>query len=182
MTPTPDCEEMQQIMTDIDVEALAGRLEQLQTRVSELEDERAVREVLALYGFHADLGHEEGYGALWTSDGNYDWDGADLHGTAELVDLVKNPALDHKKLIENRSQHIAVNPLIRIDGDEAWIECYSIVMVGTPDTGYAVFSAGYNHFDLRRVDGKWLIKRRYRRHVGGPVWGGEVINSFQEAR
>jgi len=81
------------------------------------------------------------------------------------------------KSIENHSQHTVVNHFIRIDGDKAWAEAYSIVFVKEGD-GYKPWTCGYNHFEFERQGDGWLLTLRYRRPVGGDEWGGKVIKAY----
>ncbi|RVT89422.1 nuclear transport factor 2 family protein [Sphingomonas crocodyli] len=157
------------------------RIKRLEAEVRELRDQLEIREILAKYGFTADMGHARAYADLFTEDGVYDLDdGWTIEGRDALAAMIEDPNGLHKREIENRSQHVPANIFVRIDGDTAWSESYSQVLVGTPDSGYRVMTAGYNRFDYRRVDGRWLIKRRLRRAIGGPEWGGETIRRFQE--
>ena len=73
-----------------------------------------------------------------------------------------------------------VNHFIRVDGDTAWAEAYSIVFV-RGDEGYYPWTCGYNHFEFERKDGRWRLALRLRRPVGGDEWGGKVIKAFAEA-
>jgi hypothetical protein len=76
--------------------------------------------------------------------------------------------------------HAVGNLFIEICGDVAWAEGYSIVWVRGTD-GHQPKTAGYNHWNFRRKGAGWLMTRRLRREVGGPVWGGEVIKSYLDA-
>jgi hypothetical protein len=165
-------------MSTLGIQELTARLARLEKAVGALNDERNIRDVLAQYGYNADLGREEAWVDLWSEDGTYDLDFGRFTGRDALLDIVMDREGAHKREIENRSQHVIVNPMIRIVGDTAWCECYSIVLVGTESDGYAVYTGGYNHFDLQRSGQTWTISRRLRRSVGGPVWGGDVIAAY----
>jgi hypothetical protein len=157
------------------------RIARLEAEVRELRDQLEIREILSKYGFTADMGHAEAYAALFTEDGAYDLDdGWTIEGRAALAAMIEDPNGLHKRDIENRSMHVPTNILVRVDGDTAWSESYSQVIVGKPEDGYRVMLSGYNRFDYARVDGRWLIKRRLRRAVGGTDWGGDIIKRFQE--
>jgi hypothetical protein len=152
------------------------RIARLETQVRALQDQLEIRELLSRYGFTADLGHERAYAELWTEDGVYDLDdGWTIEGRDALEAMLRDPAGLHKREIENRSMHVPTNIVVRIEGDTAWSESYSMVVARGADGRYDVVTAGYNHFDYARIEGRWRIRRRYRRLVGGPVWGGDVI-------
>ncbi len=152
------------------------RLAALDARVRRLEDQRKIREVLAAYGFNADLGRSDAWVDLWTDDGIYDLDAGAHSGRAQLQDLIAAPANYHKS-IENRSQHIALNPHIRIDGDTAVVECYRMLVVKPADEA-KVGAGAYTRFELvRRGDG-WAIRRQTRRMTGGDEWGGRLLRDY----
>ena len=157
-----------------------SRIEALERRVQELEDKEAIREVLARYGFTADLGLSKDWVDVWTEDGVYDLgpDDKAVGSDGLLYDIITNPK--GHKTIENRSQHTVVNHFIRVDGDTAWAEAYSIVFVRGDD--------GYYPWDMRlqslqvRTEGRPMAPRapasaRRRGRRGG---GGKVIKAFAD--
>lgn len=167
------------------------RLDALERRLRELEDREEIREVIARYGFTADLGHDEEYVAQYTEDGEYDTGKGHHRGHHELYEFIHSPEGGHKKYVEGRgSQHTSHNLYIRIDGDTAWAECYSVVFVrtGPENDAFGVHTAAYNHWDFRRVDGRWRIRRRRRTPIGDAVHktdgvhGREIMTEFLEAR
>ena len=157
-----------------------SRIEALERRVKELEDKEAIRDVLARYGFTADLGFSKDWVDVWTEEGVYDLGPEETAAGSDALfhDIITNP--EGHKTIENRSQHTVVNHFIRVDGDSAWAEAYSIVFV-RGDEGYYPWTCGYNHFEFERKDGRWRLALRLRRPVGGDEWGGKVIKAFADA-
>lgn len=159
----------------------AERLARLEARLAQLEEVEHIRELLSTYGFNADLGRTPEYLDGWTEDGLYDLtEELRFAGRAELERLVADPDGMHKREIENRSQHLVANLVIRVEGDTAWAEGYSLVPIAGKEA-ITIMSLAYNHWDFVRSDDRWLMKRRLRRTVGGPTWGGEVIKSYLEA-
>ncbi len=160
----------------MDVDA---RFAALDARVRRLEDHERIREALAAYGFAADLGRTDAWVDLWTEDGIYDLDTGAHGGRDQLQDLIAAPANYHKS-IENRSQHIAVNPLVRVDGDMAVVEAYRMLVV--KQDGEARIAAGaYTRFELVRQGGAWKIRRQTRRLTGGEEWGGRLLRDYLAA-
>lgn len=157
---------------------IEARLNSAESRLSYLEDQEAIRECLARYGYAADLGRSEEWLDLWTTDGIYDLDDGQRKGREKLTEIIAAPNGFHKS-IENHCLHTVGNLFIRINGDTAWAEGYSVVIVRevAPDR-HALLSCGYNHWDFQRVDGRWHLQRRYRRAIGGDEWGGNVIRSY----
>ncbi len=158
-----------------------AKLKALEDRVRDLEDQGQIREVLARYGFNADLGRSQEWVDLWTGDGVYDLDSRKWTGREQLHELIASPTEPHKRDVENRSQHNVLNLFIRIEGDRAWAEGYSVVVLNK-DGQFGLWTCGYNHWDFERHDGQWLLQRRYRRDIGGKEWGGKVISSYLTAK
>ena len=157
---------------------LAARLDALEVELQRLRDVEAIRDLLNTYAFNADVGRVEEFLAGWTDDGIYDLlETMKLEGKDQIRDLVSDPAGMQKTMIENRSQHLTMNVMVRVDGDSAWAEGYSIVPLAGPE-GIKIFSAAYNHWDFIREGAAWLMTRRLRRVIGGPTWGGDVIKSY----
>lgn len=138
---------------------MAGDLER---RLQLLEDERAILRLLHRYPHAIDHGGDAAWADVFTADGVFDArdrTGAAsrvLRGRAELVAFAtafsRPPGRWHK--------HLVVDPLIEIDGDEARVEAYVVVLVeheGVP----RVWLFGRYHDRLRReADGAWRIAHR----------------------
>ena len=160
---------------------LAERLDLIEAELRELRDMETLRHLLSTYGFNADLGRVEQYLDGWTDDGVYDLsEDMLLEGRAELEALMSDPTGFQKLQIENRSQHLVANLFIKVNGDAAWAEGYSVVLVAK-EAEVKIFAAGYNHWDFVRAADGWRMTRRQRRVIGGPTWGGEVIASYLDS-
>ena len=176
------------------MDALATKIASLESRLGVLEDTEKIRECMARYGFNADLGRANEWVATWTKAGVYDLGPENrFEGPDDLLyGVITNPK--GHKTIENKSQHICVNFYIRVDGNKAWAEFYSIVMVKMQVEGLKVigareelvgdvflpWSCGYNHCKFEKRDGVWYLTLRHRRMVGGDEWGGKIIKSYLE--
>lgn len=152
----------------------------LEARLRLVEDKEKIREVLARYGYNADLGRSEEYVDVWTDDGLYDLGAVKYAGKDQIREMISSPTGVHKTQIENRSLHTVCNLHIGVEGETAWAEGYSIVFVKGGDGAVKVLTAGYNHWDFVRAGDSWLMTRRLRRDVGGDEWGGETINRYLE--
>ena len=154
------------------------RFARLEARVAELEDDRAIRELLARYGYNADGGRDQPYVDLYTHDGvmnlgtqvSFGSGYAAIQrwaGKRQLMAFITDPKAH--KAIEGRCMHVQGNNLMTvIRGDEARAYSYSIVLLRVPDMeGVAVRSAGFNEWVLKKQYGKWRIKERIRRAIGG---------------
>ena len=155
------------------VDELEAKIKSLEARLTELEDERELRELLARYGYNADVRRDEAYVDLYTEDGVMNlgsgvrpgirrWEGR--AGLTEFItDLTghKHPDQYGKRM------HVQGNNVVcHIKGDEAIVNSYSIVLLRKGDD-VTLNSAGNNEWAMRKVNGKWLIKERKRRHIAG---------------
>jgi hypothetical protein len=166
---------------------LHEQLRTLEARLSQLEDDRAIRELLARYGYDADQGHGEAYVSLYTEDGALDLSsgpGRAHHGlgpepTTPVPD--KETVIRHDghaalrkfitdpkghKAIEGNCMHLMGNNLkTQISGDNAIAESYNVTLVRRGPE-FVLFNAAINRWTLVKRDGKWLIKECFRRRPG----------------
>jgi hypothetical protein len=118
-----------------EIEALKAQMKKMEARLQELEDERALRELLARYGFNADRWLDDEYTDLFTEDGAMDLSEDDSAGKVVLNRWEGRKAL--RKWIQEAhpvgrrgcSMHVQGNNTITyIDGDTAVVNNYSIVL------------------------------------------------------
>lgn len=155
---------------------LAEQVAALTTRVQQLEDEREISRLLALYGFLVDLPLEDRWVDLFTEDGVMDARfGNDAYpdmagnivGHEALREFINDPAGRRRPSHYGRTMHMqSNNETIYIDGDEAIANGYSWVAHRDADGRVSITTAGANEWALRKVDGRWKIARRSRRDVG----------------
>ncbi|MDT9592131.1 nuclear transport factor 2 family protein [Nocardioides zeae] len=153
------------------------RLARIEARLIELEDERAIREVLSRYGHYADACLDDDYFALFTEDcvmevsqGRGDdpyaivrWDGRE-----QMKEFLAVRTAGHGDGFYGRSLHMQGNNLtLRIDGDVAIANNYSFIL-HQDGVDLRLVSASVNDWRLVRRDGRWLISERRRRMVGAP--------------
>jgi hypothetical protein len=162
------------------------RLAALEARLSHLEDERAIRELLSRYGYYADACLDDAYVALFTPDGEIDVSmGAAAEaqlaasgwarttgprekwvGTQGLHAFITNPDGHHQPGFYGHSLHLqGHNIAILVDGDSAVANNYSILLQQDGAT-LRTLGAGINEWHFAKVDGRWLIRSRKRREIG----------------
>jgi SnoaL-like domain len=148
-----------------DINDLRAKISELEGRLQQMEDDRAIRQLLARYGFHADRGMSEAYVSLYTEGGAIDVsDTTRWEGNAELMDFITNPQ-GHAGMV-GRCMHVQGNNLVtHVDGDTASAEAYSIVLM-REDGGYQVFTCNANRWTLEKIDGTWHIRERFIRNPG----------------
>ncbi|NUU23935.1 MAG: nuclear transport factor 2 family protein [Streptomycetaceae bacterium] len=148
---------------------LAARLTRVEGRLRELEDERAIREVLVRYGFAVDSGDADATAALYTGDCVIDIDAGTnvLHGEEGARGLVDNEV--HQAILP-RCAHMIGPLVIRVDQDEAVATGYACVVV-VDDGVPRIWRQGCNRWHLRRTDGGWRIARRDSAAIGSATAG-----------
>ena len=150
--------------------ALADRLDALELRVRELEDERALRDLLTLYSFGADVFRGPQWVGLFTDDGSYDLGSQNVDGgysgrftgPDDLLALITGPGMPPA----GRAQHFHGPMRFDISGDRAAAETYSITYQLDKQDRSEVYCLGFNRWEFRREGGRWRIAARHRRELG----------------
>jgi len=160
--------------------ALEATVAKLQVQVQELEDDRAIRDLLAAYGYTADNCQDEAFVDLYTDDGairvvanakaraNFGVDEWIVYeGKDGIRGFITHPKGHHSPALYGKSMHLQGNNLTtEIDGDEAVAKGYQVA-IAADENGTRVLSAGNNTWQLRRTDGQWRIRERRGAYLGG---------------
>lgn len=140
------------------------RLQLLEQRVRQLEDEREVSRLVASYGPLVDSGQADAVAELWDSDGVYDVDELFMKGREQIAAMVRSP--QHQSWISGGCGHLLLPPSVSVTGDAAVAVCYSLMVVHRDDR-FVVRRLTANHWRLRRgVDG-WRVTTRTSRVLDG---------------
>ena len=135
-------------------------LEELQERITRLEDIEAIKQLKARY---CEICDHEGYNAdamasLFTEDGTWTADGA---GNAEGREAIRELFARFPKVI-GQTQHIVANPLIEVEGDRAHGVWYLISAEtgsdGATHRNWPHATARY-HEDYVKQNGEWKFRR-----------------------
>jgi hypothetical protein len=159
--------------------ALEATVAELRARVQELEDDRAIRDLLAQYGYTADSCQDEAFVELYTDDGaikvSANARARAAFGGGEWVvwrdrdgirRFITHPQGHHRPELYGKPMHLQGNNLTTdIHGDEAAASGYQVALVADGN-GTKVLSAGNNRWRLRKVDGRWLITERRGAYLG----------------
>jgi SnoaL-like domain len=160
------------------VKGQTDSLAELAARVTEAREE--IRELFNRYGFAADTGDAKGWSEVWADNGRFEMQGVTIEGRANFFRSIDDPEGVHKQKIESRgSLHTTGGVTIGINGDEAWAEGSALVWV-KGEGGYRPFTLSYNHWDLKKTNGRWEIVRRVARPVA-PDNALIVYKSWQAA-
>lgn len=141
------------------------RLDAMERRLSQLEDERDIARLIASYGPLVDAGDAEWAAALWTDEGVYDVGDWLMANRAEIAEMVRSDA--HQGLIARGCCHFFGPPVVTVDGDDAVAVCESTLLVRRDSGGYAIARAGVHLLRLHRTPGGWRIVSRTARGFDG---------------
>jgi len=135
------------------------------SRLSALEDQEAIRDLIARYGPLADAGDCAGAAALWTPDGVYEVGGfGEYQGREAIQALLEGES--HQTLIASGSAHMLGPPAIDLQGDQAVAHNHSVVFRKAGQT-WEAHRASANEWHLRRTHEGWRIARRINRLLDG---------------
>jgi len=122
-----------------------------------IDDKEAIRQVLHRYCHYVDAGDADKWAELFTSDGSFDSEGGSFDldpgpfvGRAALRDMATHFRAD--------ALHFSANAVFRVEGDEATVSSYVLVVQGREDPD--VRMAGRYEDRFRKVDGQWLFSSR----------------------
>jgi hypothetical protein len=142
----------------------AARLDRLERRVGELEDELAISRLVASYGPLADTSQGDAVRDLWIEEGGtYELQG--YHFTsADMADTVTSDL--HRRFVSMGSAHTLGPARIRLDGDTAVAINYSVVFIHH-DGHWVAERVAANRWDLARTADGWRVRRRVNRLLDG---------------
>jgi hypothetical protein len=157
---------------------IASRLDALEKRLRALEDERAIRQLIAAYGPLVDSGASAAAAALWEPDGVYDIANTGIaHGCDAIAALFDGPF--HQDLIASGAAHTLGPAHIVIDGLRAVATGYSVVFAWNK-VGFAPTRVAANRWELvRDVDG-WRVRRRFNRLLDGAEASRVLLRAAQQ--
>jgi hypothetical protein len=142
-------------------------LRELATRLTKLEDERAIRDTLYAYGHTLDYGDEEGWADCFTAAARRESRRRiDPSKTTLCVgsDQIRDFAKNHTRPPGKYHKHIVADVRIECDGvsDQARAVSYFLKVDEDPSRGHPFIQAMGRYIDtLRRCkDGKWRIEDR----------------------
>jgi len=157
------------------------RLAALEAKVADLQAKDEIREMFNRYGFTADTGDAKGWSEVWAKDAVYDGASGKMTGREQFYNSIADPNGTHKREIEGKgSLHTTGALTIRVTGAAAWAEGHTLVWV-RDGQNWRPFTLSYNHWDLRKADGRWEIVRRLSRPVS-PGAAGQVLTAWKTAQ
>lgn len=152
------------------------RIEELERRVRQLEDQVGILQLVSAYGPLVDGGMAEEVADLWEPDGIYDFsaDAEPLEGREAIVAMVRSDA--HQHYLREGCGHVVGPPLVHVEGERAVATCYSLLVRHDRDgRGYRVARLSANRWELRRSGGRWRVTRRTNRLLDGRADGRALL-------
>lgn len=140
------------------------RIQALEERLQQLEDERDIMQLIASYGPLVDAGAAEKVADLWEESGIYDVDEVYLKGRRQVEAMVDSTA--HQGWIAGGCAHFVGPARVSVAGDTAVAVCHSLMVV-REDSGFVVRRATANHWELLRTEAGWRATRRTNRVLDG---------------
>ena len=133
----------------------------LAQRVQQLEDEKAIREVLVQYGEYLDARDYAAYSRLFARDGVWTGGFGQFTGPAAIeAMLVENLGAPEPGFINKSSFHLITTPVVDVQGDTATARSRYLFFTASEEGRPSVLLAGRYEDEFVREDGAWKIRRR----------------------
>ena len=154
---------------------LEAELAELRARVQALEDDRAIRNLLARYGHTADTGDLDGFVDLYTADAVIDLpamsgEGTDLSGATVTEGRMawkgRDAIRSYTAMVpDHLRMHLQDNIVTHIDRDTAVAHAYQVSLT-KKDGLTSIVGASNNQWQFQRIDGQWRMKERRAAYLG----------------
>lgn len=130
-----------------------------------LLDRIQIEDFLTRYYYDLSTGKAKELAEYFTEDAVLDVDGTVAKGHAEIAKLYQRPegASSPAATAQRRRGHMLLtNPIINVEGDVATAH---LIWTGVMNEGIgkppSLYEEGREYSELRKVNGKWLISRRF---------------------
>ena len=135
-----------------------------QVTMETLLDRIQVEDLLTRYYYELSQGESKALSGYFTEDALLDVDGTVAHGHAEIAALYAPAEGEQAAPVDpsRRGHMLLTNPVIEINGDTA---IANVIWTGVMNEGVgkapSLYEQGREDSELRKVNGKWLISKRY---------------------
>jgi hypothetical protein len=140
-------------------------LEDRPVTAATLLDRIQIEDFLTRYYYDLSVGKAHELAEYFTKDAVLDVDGTVATGHAEIARLYQRPegaAAPAATAQRRRGHMLLTNPIINVEGDRATAH---LIWTGVMNEGVgkvpSLYEEGREYSELRKVDGKWLISRRF---------------------
>ena len=124
--------------------------------LQELRDREAIHELLLAYGSTLDARDFDGFGALFTDDGEY----AGSRGPHAIAAAMRRTFAANPLGLREPNFHVFFNEAIRVDGDRATASSQSFYVAPDDLGGYRIAMMAAYDDELAKVGGEWKFRRR----------------------
>jgi hypothetical protein len=143
------------------------RMARLEQRISRLEDQIAIYQLLATYGPSADSGSDDVVRAIYDVDGTYDSGLERYEGADGVADMIATLPL-HRQVMAEGSSHVVTMPVVRIDGDRAYAVCHGQLHRYDKDADqFRIWRSSGVQLEFVRTEDGWRFARRVNRLLDG---------------
>ena len=137
------------------------RVTALEKRVQQLQDEKAIREVVIRYGEYLDARDYAAYASLFAKDGVWTGGFGSFTGPAAIQEMLeKNLGKPQQGFINKANFHLMTTVVVDVDGDTARARSRYTFFTASPDNRPTAALAGRYVDEFVRENGTWKIKRR----------------------
>ena len=147
------------------VQAQAQALADRPVTMETLLDRIQIEDFLTRYYYDLSVGKSHELADYFTADAVLDVDGTIATGHEEIAKLYQRPegaAAPAATAQRRRGHMLLTNPIINVEGDRATAH---VIWTGVMNEGIgkvpSLYEQGREYSELRRVNGKWLISKRY---------------------
>jgi hypothetical protein len=133
----------------------------LAERVQQLEDEKAIREVLVQYGEFLDARDYAAYSRLFAREGVWTGGFGSATGPAAIeAMLVENIGAPEPGFVNTNSFHLITTAVVDVEGDSATVRSRYLFFIASDEGRPNPVLAGRYEDEFVREDGVWKIRRR----------------------
>jgi hypothetical protein len=160
-----------------EVHDLQKRLRALESRVTVLEDQLALSQLVATYGPAVDSGSADAAARLWREDGVFDVvPYFELVGPEGIAGMVNGEG--HQSLIRHGCGHVLTAPKIVVDGDDArgWNYAFNIRWDPEADR-FWIARLSANEWTFHREASGWRVVRRTNINLDGAEQPRSLLRS-----
>ncbi len=149
-------------------------------RLQAIEDQLAIQQLIAGYGYAVDGLNTEAVRDCYTENGVYAIPGLGAYeGRDQVADITNDPW--HQGLVNGGCAHASTLPYIVIEGDNAVATCHTMVLTHN-EGGFAVWRLSASRIKLsRQSDSSWKITHRETRLLDGQSGGSELLGRLRES-
>lgn len=151
----------------------------LEARLSKLEDQIAIYQVINAYGYAVDGVNADVVGQCYVEDGIYAvGDIGEMKGRDTIEAITRDPG--HLGFVAAGCAHMSSIPHVLIEGDRAVATCHTMVAMHGDD-GFFIGRLSASRLQLaRQEDGGWKIVHRQNYLLNGDPAASQLLGRVKE--